>query len=56
MAYIARGPDGRPCLRYRPLPQLQNCPPPQPITLWQFVQGAAVVAGLFASLSEISRR
>jgi hypothetical protein len=33
-----------------------NSQRPQPITLWQFVQGVGVVAALIVSLREISRR
>jgi hypothetical protein len=28
---------------------------PKPITFWEFIQGAAVVAGLLVSLRQISR-
>lgn len=49
--YYIRGTDGK---------LYATCPPPepqrqQPITLWEFIQGVAVVAGLAVSAREISR-
>jgi hypothetical protein len=49
--YRFRGPDGRVYAPPAPKPQ----PRQPPISLWEFIQGFAVVAGLAVSMREISR-
>lgn len=53
--YLFKGEDGRPCACPQPEPQQPTTPQTQPMTFWQFIQGAAVVAGLIVSVREMSR-